>query len=651
MNPTATPENISSHPNRFRQYTSLLSKYLSQQRLSVVALAVLLSGSITLQLVNPQVIRYFLDTARTGGALRLLILAALAYIGFALFQQGLSVLAAYLSKDVSWIATNHLRQDLLLHCLRLDMSFHKQRTPGELIERIDGDASELASFFSDFAIRLGGNALLIAGILALLFREDVRLGLGLSLYTLLTLFLLSLLQKIAEPRWAAVRQASSQESSFIEERISGAEEVRAAAAEAHTLNRLYMLMRAWLRSLLLAFMTSSLTASLTSLLFALGYTAGLALGVYLYTRGQATLGTAYLVTSYVGMLSGPLQEIRQQAQNLQQASASIRRIQELFAIQPRMAVNEGGKQNDDRSLTPAPLPMGEGENQTHLLAGEGGNQTHLLVGEGENQTHLLAGEGVKQGALGVSFQNVSFRYEDEQTSSSSPDQVLCDVSFQLAPGQVLGILGRTGSGKSTLARLLVRLYDPTQGAIRLNGLDVRQVRLDELRDRVGMVTQDVQLFQASIRDNLTFFHPGPSQDERLLALIQEMGLQEWLQSQPSGLDTRLAGGSSGLSAGQAQLLAFTRLFLKDPGLVILDEASSRLDPATERLLERAIERLLAGRTGIVIAHRLRTVQRADFILILEDGQVIEYGARQALAEDASSRFAALLQTGMEEVLA
>jgi len=231
-----------------------------------------------------------------------------------------------------------------------------------------------------------------------------------------------------------------------------------------------------------------------------------------------------------------------------------------------------------------------------------------------------------------------------------PSSVLSEVSFTLAPGTKLGLLGRTGSGKTTLSRLIFRLYDPTAGAIRIGGVDLRDAAFVDLRGRVGMVTQDVQLFQASIRDNLALFDRAID-DARIEWALDELGLLEWLRALPDGLDTRLGAGGLGLSAGEAQLLAFARVFLRDPGLVILDEASSRLDPATERLLERAIDRLLAGRTAIIIAHRLGTVQRADAILILDRGQVAEYGPREQLARDESSRFAQLLQTGLEEVLA
>ncbi|MCB0257307.1 MAG: ATP-binding cassette domain-containing protein, partial [Anaerolineae bacterium] len=189
-----------------------------------------------------------------------------------------------------------------------------------------------------------------------------------------------------------------------------------------------------------------------------------------------------------------------------------------------------------------------------------------------------------------------------------------------------------------------------QGAIEIGGQPLTAIDRATLRRHIGMVTQEVQLFQASLRDNLTFFDPTVD-DSKIIAVINELGLERWFAAQPQGLDTLLTGGSSGLSAGEAQLLAFVRVFLKEPQLVILDEASSRLDPATEQLLERAIDRLLANRTGIIIAHRLATVQRADKILMLDNGHIVEFGDRVALAADPDSRFAQLLKQGLQEVLA
>jgi ATP-binding cassette, subfamily B, bacterial len=602
-----------------RQYRELLSRYLKPQIKWVILMAAVLLTGITIKLINPQILRYFLDNAQSGGAARSLTMAAGLFLAFAILQEGMSLATHYSAALVGWSSTNRLRADLALHILRLDMPFHKSRTPGELIDRADGDVTQLSNFLSMFTVNVIGNGLLVAGILLLLFRENAWLGLGMLVYTLLTLLVLHFIQKLAVPRWAAERQSSAMLYGYIEERISGAEEIRAAGAESYVMRKLYEYMRDFTRKTRAAVVFSSLTYNLTNLVYVLGYAAGLAVGVILYMRGEASLGTAYLITYYVGMLSDPLQSIRGQAEDLQQASANIQRINELFNLQPR--VGDPLLENASRRKT---LP---------------------------------------DGPLTVSFREVSFQYQDNQNGNKDASEegdvvreddyagprALTGVSFEIQPGRVLGVLGRTGSGKSTLTRLLFRLYDPDQGSVRLGGVNLRELPLDDVRQRVAMVTQDVQLFQATVRDNLTFFNRAIP-DEQLEHVLKQLRLWEWAQSLPDGLDTPLAGGQS-LSAGEAQLLAFARVFLKKPGLVILDEASSRLDPATETLMERAVDRLFAERTGVVIAHRLKTVQRADDILILENGCVAEYGSRAVLMSDPGSRFYHLLQTGLEEALA
>jgi ATP-binding cassette subfamily B protein len=304
----------------------------------------------------------------------------------------------------------------------------------------------------------------------------------------------------------------------------------------------------------------------------------------------------YIVLQYIQMVHRPVEQIREELIDLQKAGASIERVQELFDREPQLT------RRDSRTLPPGPLSVG--------------------------------------------FESVTFSYNDD----GGRETVLDDVDFFIAPGRVVGLLGRTGSGKSTIARLLTHLHEPQQGSVRIGGNDTRDIDLANLRHRVAMVTQDVQLFRATIRENLTFFDSTIS-DDRLHEVIERLELAEWLDSLPNGLDTVLESGSGGLSAGQAQLLAFTRVFLRDPGVVVLDEASSRLDPATETLLERAIDHLLENRTAIVIAHRLSTVHRADDIIILDNGIVVEAGKREDLAADPESLLSSLLATGMEEVLA
>ena len=284
-------------------------------------------------------------------------------------------------------------------------------------------------------------------------------------------------------------------------------------------------------------------------------------------------------------------------------------------------------------------------------------------------SRLLEGTALlPDGPLSVEFRGVRFAYpgvpdevgeglasvqrtQDALTQVTPPPRqaALEDISFCLQAGRSLGLLGRTGSGKTTIGRLIYRFYDPQQGRVCLGGVDLRQAELTSLRARVGLVTQDVQLLSGTLRDNLCVFQARSRvPDARLLKALESLGLARWLARFPEGLDTPLSDAT--LSAGEAQLVALARVYLKDPDLVILDEASSRLDPATESLLGRALDRLLAGRTALIIAHRLSTLERVDEVLILEEGRVVECGERAALVANPRSRLSALLRAGWEEAL-
>jgi len=620
-----------------KRYWSLLADYLAPQKGSAVLLGFLVLSNIALQLINPQVVRYFLDTAESGKTLDGLVRAAAVFMGIALLNQVIKLSATYLGENVAWRATNALRADLALHCLKLDMSFHKKYKPGELIERVDGDVNQLANFFSQLVLRLGGNLLLILGVMVLLFLLDWRLGLWTGLAAVVGLVALNWLNKRTVPRWQAVREADAQLFGYVEEWLNGTEEIRTNAAELYVMRRMYESLRQRWQKILAAMRFQVLVADLPLGVFAIAYAGAYIASNIFFKNGAMTIGQIFLIFYYIEIVKGPLWEILHQIEDLQRASASINRIVDLRAVQP--------------SLMDGP------------------------------------GASFPEGPLGVRFQNVTFHYEDDEETN-----VLEEVEFDLPPGTVMGLLGRTGSGKSTLTKLIFRFFDPAEGQIMLgsnghkpttismtagaelegredgNGhelyggrvpsvdgkgggyVDIRQARQAELRQRIGMVTQDVQIFHASVRQNISLFDDSIP-DERVLAAVEEVGLSEWLAKLPDGLDTRLEGGGSGMSAGEAQLLAFARVLLEDPGLVILDEASSRLDYATEQRIERAVGRLMRNRTGIIIAHRLSTVGRADRIMILDGGRVAEYGQRLALADDPKSLFARLLQTGLEEAMA
>ena len=456
-----------------RQYWNLLVRYLVPQRLTALGLALLLLAGIALQVANPQIMRLFLDQAQAGGSVADLVPLALTFLGVAVVQQAAIVAATYLGENVAWTATNMLRGELADHCLHLDMYFHNAHTPGEMIERIDGDVTALSNFFSQFLIQVVGNGILLFGVVALLLVEDWRVGAVVGTVAVSALVVLARLRNVAVSHWGAQRQASADLFGFLEERLAGTEEIRANGAEAHVMRGFYVRMRELLNKSLKAGLMVNLMLNSSIMLFALATAAAFAVGARLYYAGALTIGAVYIVFHYTSMLERPINQIVRQLQDLQKAGASIVRVQELLAVENALPqVNAG-----------PPLPGGP---------------------------------------LAVRFDDVSFTYHDTPDPSAPipssdeaaadacpglPEPVLCNVSFSLVPGRVLGLLGRTGSGKTTVTRLLFRLYDPDAGAVCLGTppVDLRDLPLPHLRRRVGLVTQNIELFHATVRDNLTFF--------------------------------------------------------------------------------------------------------------------------------------------------
>ena len=573
-----------------RQYVSLLTHYLKPQWFRVILLAVFMFGGIGLSLLNPQILRYFIDTAKAGGALQNLLIAGGLFLTVGIFGQVVTLISSYLGQDVGWRATNRMRGDLAFHCLNLDMSFHQQYTPGEMVERVDGDTTALSNFFSEFVLQVVGSTFLLAGVVIMVSREDWRIGAALTVFIVIAFGIYNFIRSIAVPAYTAEREGYSKLYGFIEERLIGIEDIRTNGGDAYTMDRFYDVNSDAYRQVLRSQIMGEIVQAITRIMFALGLAISMGMGIYLYREGGFTIGTVFLVVQYTAMLRHPLDQIGRQLNDLQRATAGLQRIEALQRTTSRI---------QDGTET---LPT--------------------------------------SGAISIEFDDVTFNYIEG-------DPVLKKVSFNLAPGKVLGLLGRTGSGKTTITRLLFRLYEPNMGEIRLGGMSIAKVQLDNLRQHVGLVTQDVQLFYATVRDNITLFDPTIA-DSQILVVIEDLGMSVWYESLPKGLDTVITSG--GLSAGEAQLLAFARVFLKDPGIIILDEPSSRLDPATEQQIDRAVQKLLHNRTGIIIAHRLGTVERVNEIMILEDGEIREYGDREHLVQNPNSRFSQLLKTGLEEVI-
>ena len=591
-----------------RDYAEVLIRYLRDDRGLFALLATMLACSIAVSLLTPFLAAQFIDEAsqpalNQTAPMQPLLLFAGAFLVAGVSGQLLKVATTHLGAHVAWRATNRLRTDVVRHCLGLDVAFHHEHGPGAMVERVDGDTRRLNHFFAEFFTQIVGNVVLLACLLVVVTLVDWRLAAAFVAASVLALGLLAYLKDSASPRWRRSLESNAVLYNELEERFGGVRDLRANGARDYVMRKFAERLRENYLTTRAAATFGVVVQHSGALVVALGTVAALAVAAALYLGGSISLGSVVMVSMYGAMIFAPLGAIIREVDDFQRSTAALGRIRELLAREPS------------------------------------------VVGGGS------AGWGT--GPLRVECDGVSFTYPraggaDVPAADAHPS--LHDVRFELAPGEILGVVGRTGAGKSTLARLLLRLYDPTTGCIRFNGMDIRRATTQELRRQVSVITQGVHLFDASLRDNVAVFNPSIS-DESILEALGQVGLLTWYRRQSEGLDTRISSSGEGMSAGEAQLLGVARAFLVDPGLLILDEPTSRLDPVTERAFDDALASLLENRTCVIAAHRLSTLERVDRILVLDRGRVVEIRERKVLVADSSSRFAGLLARGELQLVA
>lgn len=565
---------------------SLITPHRTRLTMMIGVLAV--AGA--LPLIGPLLIAGFIDEAEAGATRSTLLLIAGAYVAVGVTRQIMSIAVAWTATDLAWRVTNELRSTLTRHVLKLDLAFHRSTSPGELVSRVDGDVTALSDFVASFAVKAAAAMVTLVGLVVVLMIRDWQVGLGLAVYLAIAVGAMFLMRNKAVDEAASEQAATGRMLGEVEERLTGADDLRSNGGGSHAVATFQLASSAVLRSSMQREKQGVTLWVVSNAVFVLGGLIALAVDVALLRRGTITLGTAYLIFQYTQILRAPLSDLADETERVQRAAGGMARTMDLLG------------------------------------------ESSMIRDEGTRR--------LPQGPLSLELDNVTFTYDDEDI----PVAVIDDISLTLDAGTSIGVLGRTGSGKTTLARLLLRLVEPTEGTVRLGGIPLADVPLADLRSRTGVVSQDVHLFGSTIRDNLTLFDESVTNDE-LHRALEQLELLSWVQAMPDGLETKLGPDGSGLSAGEGQLIALTRLFLRSPDFVLLDEASSRIDPTTEERVTRAIDRLLEGRTALVIAHRLSTVERLDEILVLDRGKVAERGATAELRNDPDSRYAQLLAVG------
>lgn len=569
-------------PDRWRALGALLRPDAS--RWVLVALVIALGSALAV--VGPLIVRRIIDEATEGTTTGRITQLAIAFLVVAIAMQAVAVLASWMATTSAWHTTNEFRMQMSRHVLGLDHEFHRTHTPGELIQRVDGDVTSVSEFLGLVVPRAAGAALTVLGMLVVLVVLDWRLALGMAVYLAFALAVL------VRSRHRAVSESSDEMGAYarlyggIEERLTASEDLRANGAANHAAWRFIedttdTMATSVRRERAFLVMWWVVQMSLVA-----GWVLVLVLGAALLAADAITLGTAFLMFQYVMLISRPLEQVVHQLETVQKANGAMLRVAEILALRPTIV--------DKGNIRPP------------------------------------------SGPLSVGCERVDFDYGDDLP-------VLADVDLTIAAGRSVGIVGRTGSGKTTLSRLVLRLVEPTSGAVRLGGVPIGDIPMSELRRRVALVPQEVELFAGSVRDNVTLFDDGPS-DGDVIDVLHRVGLDALAEGD---VHRRLAAGGTGLSAGEAQLLALARVLLRDPDLLVLDEATARVDPETEVRLEAAIAELLRGRTALVIAHRLSTLQRVDEIVVFDHGRMVEHGDRAELVGDDDSRFNRLLTLSLE----
>ncbi len=540
-----------------------------------------------LVLSGPIILRSLIDRAAAGAGSTELAVGAVLYLVVAAVSQVAALIVAWLATSTAWRTANDLRLELAGHVLGLDHEFHRSHSPGELIQRVDGDVTRVSDFLAIVFVRAASAVVVVGGIVVVVSVIDWRIGLAMVIYVAATGFAIYRQRNTSVEESANEMSANARLLGGIEERLTAAEDLRANGAGAYAVHRFVEDTSFYVQSQLARerstltmwrWLQTSVTVGAVSALV------GGAIGV---ERGLFSLGTAFLLFQYSQQIRRPLDDFINDFEVIQKANGAMVRVIHLLAVEPAVIDPD----QEGRARTPA------------------------------------------AGPLAVTFDDVTFDYGDG-------NPVIDRLSFAVDAGRSVGIVGHSGSGKTTVSRLLVRLVDATGGEIRLGGVPIAEIGTAELRRRVAVVPQTVELVKGSVRDNLTLFDPSVP-DERVDDALARVGLDRF---RGDGRHQLLGSGGLGLSAGEGQLLALARVWLRDPDLVVLDEATARVDPATEARLERAIASLFENRSVFVIAHRLSTLRQVDEILVVERGRLVEHGDRAELEATPGSRYRELVLT-------
>jgi ATP-binding cassette subfamily B multidrug efflux pump len=546
-----------------------LLRYMRPHALILTGVILAAMATTAVELAPPWVIRLAVDRFILEGQTAEIWWAAAGLLALSLVQGGIDFLRLYLTAYTGQRIVFEIRNAIFDHLSRLSFSFYDRARTGDLMSRVTADVDVLNNFFGRAAVIILTNFLTLLGILVVLMAWDWRLGLVyLGLLPLIALGMWAYARRV-RPAWMRVQRQLAALTGTLQESLAGILVVKLFGREAFEQKRVDRRSGSVLQANIETARISSLWMPYASVVIGVGTGLVLWVGGRNVIAGIISLGTLIGFTTYIQMLLRPIRQTGMMLNVVMQALAAAERVFEVLDTQPDIRDAPGAY----------PLPPIEGL---------------------------------------VRFESVSFRYDD------GPDgaHALRDVNLEAAPGEMVALVGPSGAGKSTLVHLLPRFYDAQEGRITIDGHDVTQVTVQSLRDAIGIALQTVFLFDASIGENIAYGHPNATQREIEWA-ARVVQMHDFVQSLPLGYGTPVGERGVRLSGGQKQRIALARVLLTDPRILILDEPTSSVDADTERRMQQALQEVRAGRTTFVIAHRLWTVQQADQILVLRDGQIVE----------------------------
>ena len=522
----------------------------------------------------------WLDGMPVAAALRLLVLLLLLAV---MLRLGLQGIQTFNVQAVGQRLTARIRNDLFAHAMALSLRFHDRTPVGKLLTRLTSDVDALAEVFGSGAVGVLADLVTLLVIAVTMVSIEWRLGLLLLVSQVPVVFGILWLQGRYRKANYRVREELSQLNADLQENLQGLEVVQMFRREATNSARFAQVTDAYREAVTGTILYESSISALIEWVALSAIAVVLALGGWMVLGSTMGLGTLTTFILYSQRLFDPLRQLAERFTQIQGGLTAVERIGELL----------------EQPIEIADLPASD--------------RTAAAIRSGSERAS--AGE--------VIFEQVSFSYRPD-------DPILSDLSFRIAPGEHVALVGPTGSGKTTVIRLLCRLYEPQQGRILLDGIDIRQLPIPTLRQRLGVVLQDTFLFSGNVADNLRL--DAPISSDQLQGLCAELGLDPLLRRLPDGLATELRERGGNLSSGERQLLSVARVAIRDPSVLVMDEATAFMDPSTEATLQRDLDKLLHGRTAIVIAHRLATVEASDRILVLRKGHLIEQGTHSQLRQ-------------------